>query len=423
MPEKYVKSMFLLRIATGAMVILTVAPTCVVLAQSSEFDIGARPFADTVARITADTLPAIAVREWVGVYKDPLASSSSIKAMLGIVPDQRSSLRGAQAVLLFRRISPAVVLVVSKEGGLGSGSLLTNDGDVLTNWHVVMGQTQVGVIFKPSVEGANPTRAELRRAKVVRIDEVADLALLKVETIPTGVTPLTLGSMSDVEVGADVHAIGHPTGEAWTYTMGVVSQLRRDYKWTGETKKAHQATVIQTQTPINPGNSGGPLFTDAGHLVGVNSFKSQGEGLNFAVAVDEVRRFLAMKTSRVAERANTAASADTCEPREVSRGRSKRNDMNIVAFDLDCSGRVNAEIRIPDNKKLPILAVIDRNGDGKPDIIIFDLKRKLRWDISLHDSSFDQTWNIVGHHPDGKIVATWFEQYSIYVAKGGVPLK
>lgn len=272
-------------------------------------------------------------------------------------------------------------------------------------------------------EGATPTSADIRRARVVRYDEVADLALLRVDTVPTNVQPIALGNLEEVSIGADVHAIGHPTGEAWTYTMGVVSQLRRDYEWTAEDKKAHKATVIQNQTPINPGNSGGPLLTDEGHLVGVNSFKSQGEGLNFAVAVDEVKRFLAASNNRTAADVPAKEAKSECETKEIFRGRSKSNDMDIIGYDTDCSGKASAEIRVPDDKSSPIYAVFDRNGDGKPDVIVFDFKRNGHWDMSIYDVNFDGKWDLVGYHPDGNIVASRFETYAVYISKGGIALK
>jgi S1-C subfamily serine protease len=116
---------------------------------------------------------------------------------------------------------------------------------------------------------------------------------------PAGRISIRLGTTDEIAVGADVHAIGHPTGEAWTYTTGVISQYRLTYKWSnrGEEIK-HQADIIQTQTPINPGNSGGPLISDADTLIGVNSFKGDGEGLSFAVSVDDVKRFLVRSGTR-----------------------------------------------------------------------------------------------------------------------------
>src|SRR4051812_49126929 len=98
-------------------------------------------------------------------------------------------------------------------------------------------------------------------AKLIKYDEIADLALIQMQPTPAGLNPLRLADSNSVEVGSSVHAIGHPNGEYWTYTQGIVSQVRHGYQWT-DGKLAHKATVVQTQTPINPGNSGGPLLDD-----------------------------------------------------------------------------------------------------------------------------------------------------------------
>jgi S1-C subfamily serine protease len=98
-------------------------------------------------------------------------------------------------------------------------------------------------------------------------------------------------------------SIGHPRQNDWSLTKGIISQYRRGYVWTygsadaatsGDPTIKHKANIIQTQTPINPGNSGGPLISDSGTLIGVNTGK--GEGLNFAVSVEDVRKFLAEPT-------------------------------------------------------------------------------------------------------------------------------
>jgi S1-C subfamily serine protease len=192
--------------------------------------------------------------------------------------------RSAKDAQIYRTSSPAVVLILTKDG-LGSGTLISSSAEVITNWHVVKGYSSVAVVFKPAVEGREPTREDIKLGHVVRYDETADLALLKAIEVPPGRNPIRLGDGSDISIGADVHAIGHPTGEAWTYTKGVISQYRLGFEWQtkGESGK-HKADVIQTQTPINPGNSGGPLIGDSGTLIGVNSFKTSGEGLNFAAS-------------------------------------------------------------------------------------------------------------------------------------------
>src|SRR4030095_3705503 len=167
--------------------------------------------------------------------------------------------------------SNAVVLILAGDG-IGSGALLRSDGSIVTNWHVVSSSSEVGIVFKPVIEGRRLTKADVYRGVVVRIDEVADLALVKVEAVPANARPVPLGSLEDIAVGSDVHAIGHPTGESWTYTKGFVSQIRRAYEWSTQDGTTHRADVVQTQTPINPGNSGGPLLGDQGQLVGINSF-------------------------------------------------------------------------------------------------------------------------------------------------------
>ena len=213
--------------------------------------------------------------------------------------------RGPQDIPLFRDIAPSVVLILAKDA-LGSGSLL-QDNEILTNLHVVDKNREVTVVFKPADPSGKATTDEVVKADVVKIDVQRDLALLRPRSLPNRtVRPLQI-SAQDIEVGADVRAIGHPEGEDWTYTKGIVSSVRPDYKWSAGPGDLHRATVIQTQTPINPGNSGGPLLSDEGKIVGVNSFsKNDAEGLNFAVAAKELSYFLRNK-------ANGLEALNTCD--------------------------------------------------------------------------------------------------------------
>jgi len=301
-------------------------------------------------------------------------------------------------------------MVLNKEG-LGTGSLLSAIGDILTNWHVVKGYSYVAIVFKPSIEGKEPTRDETKLGRVVRYDEIADLALVKASDVPLGRIPIRLGDDSEIAVGMDVHAIGHPIGETWTYTTGIISQYRQAYEWQAKNDPIkHKANIIQTQTPINPGNSGGPLLSDSGNLIGVNSFAAGGEGLNYAVSVDEVRRFLARTDNRVAQQ--TPKGNQGCEAKELSRFRSSENDASVVAFDMFCTGKDNAELVIPDNKTKAVFLRLDRNGDGKADAIIFDFKRRAKWDLSFWDENFQGYWTLVGYHDDGTLKPTRFESYA-----------
>ena len=318
-----------------------------------------------------------------------------------------SKTRSAKDAQIYRVISPSVVLVMTKEG-LGSGSLIGSAGEVITNYHVVKGYSTVAVIFKPTIEGKAPTRDDMRVGQVVKFDEVADLALLRVSAVPTGRGPIRLGDASEISIGSDVHAIGHPTGEAWTYTTGVISQYRLGYEWQskGEASK-HKADIIQTQTPINPGNSGGPLISDGGILIGVNSFKLGGEALNFAVSVEDVKNFLARPANIIAKNKSNAKKAN-CEPRELSRFRNRENNATIISFDMFCNGKSTGEDVIPDDESKAIYLRMDRNGDGSADVIFFDLKRRGKWDMSWWDENFTGQWTLVGYHDDGSATPSRF---------------
>jgi S1-C subfamily serine protease len=324
------------------------------------------------------------------------------------IQEATGTARSAKDAQIYRTISPSVVLIATKEG-FGSGSLVDTAGDILTNWHVVKGYEYVGVVFKPTVEGKEPARDEIRRGQVVKIDEVADLALVKASDVPLGRNPIRLGDSSEIAVGMDVHAIGHPTGEAWTYTTGVISQYRQAYQWqAGGDPIKHKADVIQTQTPINPGNSGGPLLSDSGNLIGVNSFKSGGEGLNFAVSVDDVKRFVA----RSSNPPKSSRSGPECKPKELSRFRTAQNNGTVIALDMFCTGKDTGELVTPDDQTQAVFLRVDRKGNGRADVIFFDLKRTGRWDLSFWDENSSGQWTLVGYHDDGSLKPTRFESYA-----------
>jgi S1-C subfamily serine protease len=359
----------------------------------------------------------------VDVPSDSLSSVRVFQALSNLKAGGEIKLRGTKEAKLYKSISQSVVLVVTNDG-LGSGSLISARGEILTNWHVIKNFTEVGVIFKPKIEGKDLIAADVLRAKVVMFDEVRDLALLRVFDAPKGVKPVALGLMNEINVGIDVHAIGHPTGETWTYTKGVVSQVRRDYQWTSQEQKQHQATVIQTQTPINPGNSGGPLLSDEGKLVGVNSFKSAGEGLNFAVSVQDVMAFLNSSSNRFAANVPSKKSesqASSCSEKavELFSGVNSDKTANVWSYDSNCDGKSDFEIRVPFDPSKSTSVAFDRNGDGQVDLEVFDEGRDNKFDFSFHDVDYDGKWDLIGFHPDGGVVASRFERYDTVMAELG----
>jgi S1-C subfamily serine protease len=310
--------------------------------------------------------------------------------------------RGPQDVSLFRDSAPSVVLILTNNA-LGSGSLLT-DNVILTNFHVVDHNKEVTVVFKPANLSGKATQDEIVKADVVKVDTQRDLALVRPRSLPNRtVRPLQISS-KDIEVGADVAAIGHPKGEAWTYTKGIVSAIRQDYEWSAGPGDSHHATVIQTQTPINPGNSGGPLLSEDGKIVGVNSFVAKdAEGLNFAVAAKDIDNFLKSPTS------SSEALKSCNEARTVFEGRNQQNTASIRQISLQCDSTADITLVAPDNSREPFLALVDLKRRGKPEGIVFDFQRSgNRWDTSFWDSQLDDTFALKGIHPEAKLMPSSF---------------
>jgi S1-C subfamily serine protease len=326
--------------------------------------------------------PGLGLSDLKGTGADALPSLSHALSRLS---SDHLTTRGINDVRLYASASPGVVLVVTKDS-LGSGSLITPEGLIVTNLHVVGTNRQVGVILKPRREGAVVTKADIRSATVIRRDQVADLALVQLDSPSSNLPTISLGSMDEVQVGADVHAIGHPTGEAWTYTKGIVSQVRQNYRWKAEDEIPHTALVIQTQTPINPGNSGGPLLSDRGDLVGVNSFKGQGEGLNFAVSVDDVRKIITATSDRM-ERTSMRTSSKKCEPKYYKKEPSADPPGTQQLIDFDCSGKPNAILIVPADPSQPILLQVDPKHTGKVTGVYVDEHRDGKWGISYWDTT------------------------------------
>lgn len=225
--------------------------------------------------------------------------------------------RGAQGEAIFRSVSPAVVAVVvgsvDKDDkfdpeGLGTGAIVDNRGYVLTNWHVMNGYRGAFVFLKPT-GSPDLAKAAAFGAKVVYQDSTIDLALLKMFDPPRTLHALQLGEIGQVQVAEDIHIIGHPHGNFWSYSTGVVSQIRDGYTWSYKDGSNHTAKVLQLQTAINPGNSGGPVVDDAGSILGLVAMSEEGQNLNYAIAVDVIKRFLSTGMQMNPRGAQTSASS------------------------------------------------------------------------------------------------------------------
>ncbi len=193
--------------------------------------------------------------------------------------------------------SPSVVTLSvssSETGGSGSGVVLTEDGYILTNAHVVTlgGKTETAMVSVMLWDG------QVVAAELIGFDSVYDLAVLKIER--TGLKPITFADSKTLNVGQSVVAIGAPLGLSSTVTQGIISALNRTIQvassevsedaslqfWTGNGGNPISLQVIQTDAAINPGNSGGALVNDSGELIGINvAIATAGSGTSGSIGV------------------------------------------------------------------------------------------------------------------------------------------
>ena len=219
----------------------------------------------------------------LGVRARRLSVAAAVATVLATATVVAPSVACAQTGLpdftvLVEKVGPAVVNIRTQEKGRptgeGSGFIISADGYVVTNAHVVSGATEVTVSL--------PDKREFK-AKIIGADDRTDVALVKVEA--TGLPTVKTGDVSKLKVGEWVLAIGSPFGLENTVTAGIVSAKQRE---TGQ-----EVPFIQTDTAVNPGNSGGPLISLRGEVVGVNSQSLSRVGfggVSFAIPIDEAMR-------------------------------------------------------------------------------------------------------------------------------------
>ncbi|MBQ9313511.1 MAG: trypsin-like peptidase domain-containing protein [Clostridia bacterium] len=167
-----------------------------------------------------------------------------------------------------------------KAEGNGSGVIITNDGYILTNNHVIKGASKITVTLRDGTQ---------YEAKLIGKDSKTDIAIIKIDA--KNLTPASLGNSDSLVVGEVAIAIGNPLGQlGGTVTDGIISALEREIKLDNSTMN-----LIQTNAAINPGNSGGGLFNANGDLIGVVVAKSSGfdiEGLGFAIPINDVKNVI-----------------------------------------------------------------------------------------------------------------------------------
>ncbi|WP_106185581.1 S1C family serine protease [Umezawaea tangerina] len=250
-----------------------------------------------VAGVAALVLAVGALSGGIGGYIGYQAAVDSrpvTNALNAPKPAQQSSNAPAGSIeSVAQSVLPSVVKL-QLSGGEGSGIVISSDGQILTNNHVVEGAAAGGQIQIVFQDGKTTT------ATIMGRDPSSDLAVVKAANV-SGLTVAELGSSGDLKVGQQVVAVGSPFDLQGTVTSGIVSSLNRPVRAGGESgTQASVMDAIQTDAAINPGNSGGPLVNMQGQVVGINSAiyspnstsQSQGGsvGIGFAIPIDQARR-------------------------------------------------------------------------------------------------------------------------------------
>lgn len=244
-----------------------------------------------------------------------------------------------------KAVSPSVVSIevqTSQGTGAGSGVVFDAKGDILTNNHVVEGATGKEDISVTLSDGRSYS------ATIIGTDPSTDLAVIRLDSGPGDLTPITLGDSDSLKVGAPVMAVGNPLGLSGTVTTGIISALDRPVTTGdsgsnspfggGSASEPVVTNAIQTSAAINPGNSGGALVDSAGRLIGINSSIAQlgnsssqsgNIGIGFAIPVKEAKS--------IATQLITKGSADhaflgvSTRDTTTTDGSSKRAGAGIAA--------------------------------------------------------------------------------------------
>jgi S1-C subfamily serine protease len=285
---------------------------------------------------------------------------------------------------IVERVGPAVVRVDTRRGaparrsGLGSGVILSADGLILTNSHVVSGAHAIGLA---------DTEGRTTDAQLIGDDPDTDLALIRANAA-RDLPAATLGDSKRLMRGQLVAAIGNPLGFEWTVTAGVISALGRSLR--GSTGRTIE-DVIQTDAALNPGNSGGPLVSSLGEVIGINTAVIVGaQGISFAVAsntasfvLGELIRHGRVRRAFIGVTAETAAiprrfalaagltggsgarlrAVDQTGP--ASHGGLMRGDL-VVAFDGEPVTGVDDLIRLLTADRMSRVVAVDILRLGRP---------------------------------------------------------
>ena len=228
--------------------------------------------------ITREQVSASNPSETDVVYQSVISTSNTGETQTGLsLPDIAEIAKDSVVEISTETVSNSSRMRQFVVQGAGSGVVITSDGYIATNNHVIDGATTINVRL---------TSDETFEAVLIGKDSQTDLAVIKIEA--TNLTPVVYGNSTELKVGDLAVVIGNPLGElGGTVTDGIVSALDREITIDGETM-----TLLQTNAEINPGNSGGGMFNENAELVGIVNAKTSGtgiEGLGFVIPIDTAK--------------------------------------------------------------------------------------------------------------------------------------
>lgn len=214
--------------------------------------------------------------------------------LLGMVKPESSAQSGCTESVpeIFKKVSTSVVFISAisfdpfktkdrVSTSVGSGFIISKEGVILTNSHLVFGHQTIDVIL----DNGFTTRAEL-----VGVDPFLDLAVLRISVPVQNLHVAILGDSNKIQTGEDVLAIGNPFGLEQALTKGIISGVNRTLL---ASPMSPELPLIQTDAAFNPGNSGGPLVNSCGEIIGINTaMLAQGENINFAVPINMAKKVL-----------------------------------------------------------------------------------------------------------------------------------
>ncbi|MDQ2629530.1 MAG: trypsin-like peptidase domain-containing protein [Actinomycetota bacterium] len=291
--------------------------------------------------------------DWASAPAAPETTPTTPKSEPQVIVETASP--GFDASQVFEEAAPGVVTIrsVFESAGAaeGSGFVLNEDGEIVTNAHVVTDESGEDREPAEQVYVEFPDR-NVVPAEIVGFDPFVDIALLRIEPNGLELNPLELGNDRDLHVGQPVAAIGSPFGEQQSLSVGVVSATDRAVRSLTEFEIAG---AIQTDASINPGNSGGPLLDAGARVIGVNqqieTSSGANDGVGFAVPVSSIKRSIAqLREDGEAEYAYIGVSSQALYPQLARKLGLDTTFGSLVAEVVSGGPAEEAGIRSADGK-------------------------------------------------------------------------